>query len=430
MERSRSLSLANERLILPTESDLLLLNPGGPGGSGITYARNVAKLIAGLNKRFDLVGFDPRGVGQSSPIRCLSGPQTDSFVAADPVLDDAQERKTYIDFAKAAALACEQKSGALLPFVDTASAARDMDVIRTALGDAKLTYFGLSYGTFLGQMYAHLFPTHVRALALDAVVDPSLNFTDRAIQRAAALEANLQAFLTYCRKFASCMFGSSGDPGDALTALMQRLDREPLPVRQRKLTRSLAMEAVLAALYSPRSWDLLQTALFNAAEQGEGLSLLVIADSFNGRHADGTYSNFLAANAAIFCRDFAVPTDIAAYDQIGATLSKVSTLFGPFLQYSGMTCSYWLVKPSATMGPLVADGSPPILLIGGTADPATPYASAEAVNKGLAGSVLLTRRGYGHGSYDLSECVRQAADAYLIDLTLPAVGTVCQSDAS
>jgi pimeloyl-ACP methyl ester carboxylesterase len=425
------LALARKRATDPSNRiGSLLLNPGGPGGSGIIYARNVAKLMASVNTRFDLVGFDPRGVGQSNPVRCLSGPQTDSFLAIDPVLDDAQERKTYIDSAKAAARACEQRSGVLLQFVDTASAARDMDVIRTALGDAKLTYFGLSYGTYLGQMYAHLFPTHVRALALDAVVDPSLDFTDRAIQRAAALEANLQAFLTYCRTFTSCMFGSSGDPGDALTALMQRLDRTPLQVGQRKLTRSLAMDAVFIALYSPRSWDLLQTALFNAADQGEGLSLLEIADSLNGRHADGTYSNFLAADAAIFCRDFAFPSDIATYDQIGATLSKVSTIFGPFLQYSGVTCSYWPVKPSATMAPLSADGAPPILLIGGTADPATPYASAQAVNKALAGSVLLTRHGYGHGSYDKSECVRQEVDAYLIDLKLPAAGTVCQTDAS
>lgn len=381
-----------------------------------------------FNTRFDLVGFDPRGVGQSSPVRCLSGPQTDTIVAIDPVLDDAQERKTYIDSAMAFDRACEQMSGELLPFVDTTSAARDMDVIRTALGDTKLTYFGLSYGTYLGQMYAHLFPTHVRALALDAVFDPSLDFIGRTIQRAAALEANLQAFLTYCRTFTSCVFGSSGDPGDSLTALMQRLDREPLQVGQRKLTRSLAMYAVLIALYLPQSWYLLQTALFNAADQGEGLSLLDIADSLIGRHADGTYSNFVAANEAISCRDFAVPSDVATYDQVGATLSKVSTLFGPLLQYSGVICSYWPVKPSATLGPLTANGAPPILLVGGTADPATPYASAEAVNKALAGSVLLTRHGYGHGSYDKSECVRQAVDAYLIDLALPAVGTVCDSD--
>lgn len=407
----------------------LLLNPGGPGGSGIAFARNSAKLMADLNARFDLVGFDPRGVGQSAPVRCLSGPQIDAADAVDPVLDDPQEKKSYIDSRKAIAEACEQMSGKVLPFVDAASVAKDMDVLRVALGDTKLSYLGLSYGTYLGQMYAHLFPAHVRALALDAVVDPALSFTDRQLQTVAAFETNLQAFLTYCRTVASCQLAASGDPAEKLYGLMQRLDRQPLAVGHRKLTRSLALGAVLIAMYSPGSWDILQTAL-TAAYQGEGLSLLEISDAFLGRHSDGTFSNFQEANAAIFCVDNAVPPDIASYDRLGPTLSNLSALFGPALQYNGSGCSYWPVKPSRSPGPLAADGVSPILLIGGTGDPATPYASAEAVNKEIAGSVLLTRSGFGHGSYAHSACIRQATDAYLIDLILPPPGTVCQSDES
>jgi pimeloyl-ACP methyl ester carboxylesterase len=407
----------------------LLLNPGGPGGSGIGFARGSARIMAGLNTRFDLVGFDPRGVGQSAPVRCLSGPQLDAAAAIDPVLDDPQEKKTFIDSNKAFAPACEQLSGRMLPFVDTASAARDMDVLRVALGDTGLTYYGVSYGTYLGQMYAHLFPTHVRALALDAVFDPALSFTDRQLQTAAALEMNLQAFLRYCRTAGSCQLAASGDPAQKLYGLMARLDRPPLAVGHRRLTRSLALEAVLIGLYSRRSWDVLQTAL-SAADQGEGLSLLLISDAFLGRHSDGSYSNFLDANAAIFCADTAVPSDIASYDQLGTSLTNLSALFGPALQYNGLACSYWPVKPSRAAGPLTADGAPPILLIGGTGDPATPYASAQAVNKEVAGSVLLTRNGYGHGSYTQSTCVQQATDAYLIDLTLPLAGAVCQSDES
>jgi pimeloyl-ACP methyl ester carboxylesterase len=406
----------------------LLLNPGGPGGSGIVFARNSARLMADLNTRFDLVGFDPRGVGQSAPVRCLSGPQTDAADALDPVLDDPQEKKAYIDSLKALAQACEQTSGKMLPFVDTESAAKDMDVLRVALGDTRLSYFGLSYGTYLGQMYAHLFPTHVRALALDAVFDPALSFTDRKLQTAAALEKNLQAFLSYCRTVGSCQLAASGDPAEKLYGLMERLDRQPLAVGHRQLTRSLALEAVLISLYSPRSWDLLQTAL-TAADQGEGLALLQIPDAFLGRHSDGSYSNFQDASAAIFCTDIAVPSDIASYDQLGPTLSNLSLLFGPPLQYNGIGCSYWPVKPGHSAAPFAVDEGPPILLIGGTGDPATPYASAEAVNKEIAKSVLLTRSGYGHGSYGQSACVRRAVDAYLIDLTLPGVGTVCQSDA-
>ncbi len=304
-----------------------------------------------------------------------------------------------------------------------------MDVLRVALGDARLTYYGLSYGTYLGQMYAHLFPIHVRALALDAVFDPALSFTDRKLQTAAALEANLQAFLRYCRNAGSCQLAASGDPAEQLSGLMARLDRQPLAVANRKLTRSLALEAVLISLYSPRSWDVLQTALA-AAIQGEGLSLLQISDGFLGRHSDGTYTNFQDSNAAIFCADNAVPPDPASYDALGPALSNLSALFGPALQYNGIGCSFWPIKPSRAAGPLAANGAPPILLIGGTGDPATPYASAQAVSKEIAGAVLLTRIGYGHGSYFQSACVQQATDAYLMDLVLPPPGTVCQSDGS
>jgi pimeloyl-ACP methyl ester carboxylesterase len=406
----------------------VLLNPGGPGGSGIAFAHDSAKLMANLNARFDLVGFDPRGVGQSAPVRCLSGPQTDILNAIDPVLDDPQEKQAFIESDRAYARSCQRASGKILAFVDTASSARDIDLIRAALGDAKLTYLGFSYGTYLGQMYAHLFPTHVRALALDAVIDPALSITDDIIQWSAALETNLQAFLTYCRTFASCQFGTSGDPGEKLTALLQRLDSKPLPVGQRKLTRSLGLAAVFLMLYgSPRSWDLLQTAL-SAADEGNGQLLLLDFDAIIGRHADGTYTNFQDANAAISCLDGPVPADVATYDQLGPALSKASPLFGPALQYRPLGCAYWSIKPTGTIGPLPADGAPPILLIGGTEDPATPYSAAEAVNKELAGSVLLTRNGYGHTSYDKSECIRQVVDGYLIDLTLPAPGTVCDSD--
>jgi pimeloyl-ACP methyl ester carboxylesterase len=385
--------------------------------------------MANLNTRFDLVGFDPRGVGQSAPIRCLNGRQWDAADALDPVLDDPQEKNAYVVSAKAFAQACEQMSGKMLPFVDTASAAKDMDVLRVALGDTKLSYYGLSYGTYLGQVYAHLFPTHVRALALDAVVNPTLSFTDRKLQTAAALEMNLQAFLTYCRTAGSCQLAASGDPSEKVNGLMERLDRQPLAVGHRKLTRSLALEAVLISLYSPRSWDLLQTAL-TAADQGEGLALLQISDAFLGRHSDGSYSNFQDSDAAVFCIDNPVPSDISSYDDLGPTLSNLSGVFGPALQYNGIGCSFWPIKPSRAAGPLTADGAPPILLIGGSGDPATPYASAQAVNKEVAGSVLLTRNGYGHGSYFQSLCVQQATDLYLMDVILPPPGTVCQSDVS
>jgi pimeloyl-ACP methyl ester carboxylesterase len=406
----------------------VLTNPGGPGASGIDFLIDEAPSMTNLNGRFDLIGFDPRGIGQSAPVRCLSGPQEDTFNALDSVADDPQEKQALIQADKKFATGCEEMSARVLPFVDTVSAARDMDLIRAALGDAKLTYLGFSYGTFLGQEYAHLFPSHVRALALDGVLDPNLSANDLLLAQLGGFERNLQAFLANCnarRSSASpCAYAASGDPATKLNALMSRLDRTPLRVGRRDLTRSLAVIGVGLGLYNQSFWPTLDSAL-TSADKGDGALLLRLSDVYLGRNADGTYSNETDANYAVNCLDKPVPADIAAYDRLGPAYSKASPFFGPAFQYGNLACSYWPVKPTGQIGPVTADGAPPILLIGGTNDPATPYAWAQAVNKQLAGSVLLTRRGNGHTSYNASICARLATDAYLIDLTLPKPGTVC-----
>jgi len=402
----------------------LLTNPGGPGASGIDYLRSAAASMKRLNTVFDLIGFDPRGIGKSAPVRCLDAQQEDAYNALDPVLDDPQEKQAAIEADKNLTAGCQKMSGAELPFVDTISAAKDMDVIRAALGDAKLTYLGFSYGTFLGQTYAHLFPTHVRALSLDGVIDPTLSANDLLLAQVVGFEQNLQAFLADCRARASCTYGRSGDPAAKLEALMIRLDTTPLPVGSRQLTRALAVIGVLTPLYDPSTWTYLDQAL-TAADQGNGRILLAFSDLYLGRQADGSYSNETDANAAVNCLDRPVPSDISAYDRLGPAFAKASRLFGPATQYSNLTCAYWPVPPTGRPGPLTADGAPPILLVGGTNDPATPYAWAVAVSKQIAGSVLLTRQGNGHVSYDKSTCAQDAEDAYLMNLTLPAPGTVC-----
>jgi pimeloyl-ACP methyl ester carboxylesterase len=408
----------------------VLTNPGGPGASGIEFLRGEASVMTNLNRHFDLIGFDPRGIGQSAPVRCLSGPQEDTFNALDPVLDDPQEKQAALDADKALAAGCEQRSAKVLPFVDTVSAAKDMDVIRAALGDAKLTYLGFSYGTFLGETYAHLFPTHVRALALDGVLDPTLSPNDLLYAQLVGFEQNLQAFLSDCRarKAAAspCTYAKDGDPGTKLTNLMQRLDAKPLNVGARVLTRGIAVIGVLLPLYDQSTWSYLDSAL-TSAESGDGSQLIRLADIYLGRNADGTYTNETDANLAVNCLDRPVSADIASYDALGPSFAKASPFFGPAFQYSNVVCSYWPVKPTGTAGPLSADGAPPILLVGGTGDPATPYAWAQSVYKQIAGSVLVTRNGNGHVSYDKSDCARQIEEAYLIDLTLPADGTVCAS---
>ena len=406
----------------------VLTNPGGPGASGIQYLRDGADTFAHLNTRFDLIGFDPRGIGQSVPVRCLDARQEDEYNALDTVLDDPEEKQAGIDAAKSFAAACKVRSGALLPYIDTVSVARDMDVIRGALGDEKLTYLGFSYGTLIGQFYAHLFPTHVRALALDGVVDPAMPANDALYGQLVGFEQNLQAFYADCRARRTanppCTYSRSGDPAAKLMDLMQQLDTTPMAVKNRFLTRALAVIGVLQMLYDPSYWPYLDQGL-TLADRGNGALLLAFSDLYLGRKADGTYDNQLDASSAVSCLDRPVPSDIAAYDALGPKFASASPLFGPAFQYSNLQCAFWPVKPKGKVEAVTAQGVPPILLVGGTNDPATPYASAQAVNKALSGSVLLTREGNGHVSYGQSACARQAVDAYLIDLTVPPAGTVC-----
>jgi pimeloyl-ACP methyl ester carboxylesterase len=405
----------------------LLMNPGGPGESGIEFLRGDLSSLTNLNRRFDLVTWDPRGVAASTPVTCVDGPQEDAYLAIDSVLDDPQEKQAAIQADKDFAAGCQRRSGDLLPFMDSASTAKDMDQIRVAVGDDKLTYLGFSYGTYIGQWYAHLFPTHVRALSLDGVVDPTVSANDSLLAQVVGFEQNLQAFLADCRARTTCGFGRSGDPGAKITALMTRLDSTPLKVGARDLTRTLAMTGMLVTLYDQSLWRYLDQGL-TAAQSGDGRILLLLADAYNHRNTDGTYSNlFNGAFHSAYCLDFPVPADIAAYDKLGPAYAKASPLFGPWSQYSNLQCAFWPVKPKNQQGPLTVTGAPPILLVGGTNDPATPYAEAQSVNRQIQGSVLLTRQGNGHTSYDSSACAHAAEDAYLINLTLPAEGTSCSS---
>jgi pimeloyl-ACP methyl ester carboxylesterase len=405
----------------------LLVNFGGPGESGVQSLPDFAKSFATLNRSFDLVSWDPRGVGQSSPVQCVDGPAEDAYLALDSVLDDPQEKQAGIQADKDLAAACQQRNAAILPFMDTASSARDLDLMRAALGDPKLTYLGFSYGTFLGQTYAKLFPSHIRALSLDGVVDPSVPANDSNLAQIVGFEQNLEAFLADCRARTSCAYGRSGDPGSKLTALMTQLDTTPLAVGGRQLTRALAMTGVLQALYDQSLWPYLDQAL-TAVDKGDGRILLFLADTYTGRNADGTYNNlFNGAYISTYCLDWAVPQDVAAYDALGPAYTKASPLFGPWSQYSNLQCAYWPVKATRSTGPIEVTGAPPILLVGGTNDPATPYADSQSVNKQIQGSVLLTRQGNGHTSYLASTCVAAAENSYLIDLTAPAPGTVCPS---
>ena len=410
----------------------LLTNPGGPGASGVDFVRTGAQLIfsARLRARFDIVGFDPRGVGASSPIECVDGAEMDRLNAIDPIPDDSPAELTaIIDGAKTFDAGCEANSGSLLPFMTTVDAAKDMDLIRQALGDAKLTYLGFSYGTFLGSTYANLFPDRVRAFVLDGAIDPTLSFVDRTVQQAEGFAGAFSRFLAYCASRPTCQFYNGGHPQAAYDALVAQIDRAPLPARAtgdpRPVGPGEAFTAVVAALYDQSSWPVLAQGLA-LAQRGDGSILLLLADAYNERHPDGTYTNIFAANAAVNCADYTAPTDVATYEQLAPRVEALAPRFGEAVVYGSIGCAFWPLHPTRDPVAPTAKGAPPILVVGTTGDPATPYEWAVKLAKELDSGVLLTRKGEGHTAYGgKSVCIDTTVDAYLISLSVPSAGTVC-----
>ena len=410
----------------------LVVNPGGPGGSGIEFLQGSGESLFSqdLRNRFDIVSFDPRGVGESTPVECLNGPDLDRLNALDPTPDTPVERDALVAGAQEFTQACIQNSSDLLPHMSTADAARDMDRLRAALGEEKLTYLGFSYGTFLGTVYAGLFPTRVRALVLDGAIDPAQTFEQRNQVQAQGFERALTAFLDDCKARTSCQFYNNGRPAEAYDALMRDIDAKPLPTLavadDRLVGPGEAFTGALYALYSRQSWPVLSQALA-LAQRGDGSLLLVLADAYNERQPDGTFKNVAAANNAVNCLDYVVPTDVAAFDAMVPDLEKAAPRFGQAIAYSGLTCAFWPVRAAADPGVIAAQGAPPILVVGTTGDPATPYEWAVNLARELASGVLLTREGEGHTAYGDSACIQDHVDRYLISLQVPPANTTCGS---
>ena len=299
----------------------LFVNPGGPGASGVEFVRDAAAgnlFPANLRKRFDIIGFDPRGVNSSTAIRCIDN--LDGQAALDPSPDDAAELRALVDSARAYAGECAKRNDATLPYLSTAAVARDLDTLRAAVGDEKLSYLGFSYGTLIGSSYAEQFPDHIRAMALDGAIDPALDLEGLRGGQAKAFDDALLAFLKDCAARPSCAFNHGGKSVQAFDALMARIDAKPLPARligdRRKVGSGNAWYAVLAALYNKESWPTLARTL-ELADRGDGSLMLLIADPYRGRKPNGSYSNQQDAYSANICLDYPAPTDVKAYTEVG-----------------------------------------------------------------------------------------------------------------
>jgi pimeloyl-ACP methyl ester carboxylesterase len=407
----------------------LVINPGGPGVSGIDYARAARAVITRpVRDRYDIVGFDPRGVGKSSPVDCLSDKELDEFVALDGSPDDAQETRALVRQSQLFAEECATQTGPLLGHVDTRNVARDLDVLRAALGDRRLYYLGKSYGTFIGATYAELFPERVGRLVLDGAIDPGVTVEEMLLAQAGGFERALSAFVADCLPKPICpLSGSRSDGVDQVRTLLERLDREPLPTGQsRRLAQSMGILSVVAALYEEQGWPALAVAL-RLAFNGDGSVLLRIADLYLERRPDGRYNgNQNEAIYAVNCLDD--PGD-ASPERIQRSLPRfrrAAPTFGEYLAWSALPCEYWPVRSSSAARRVTAAGAQPILVVGTTRDPATPYAWAVGLARQLESGVLLTYVGDGHTAYARgSSCIDSAVENYLVRGRAPRDGTRC-----
>ncbi|MBB2913242.1 pimeloyl-ACP methyl ester carboxylesterase [Streptosporangium becharense] len=404
----------------------LVFNFGGPGASGVDTLAQASKVFATLNARYDLVSFDPRGVERSSGVRCDGSAVMDKYTSMNTPARDATERAETDATTKEFVTACMRTSGKLLPHVGTVNAARDMDRIRAALGDARLHYFGISYGTQLGAVYATQFPRNVGRFVLDAPLDPSVTLEQRAIVQTRGFQKAYEAFLRDCvREPGQCEIGSDRDVANKnVDQLLDDLRSSPIPVGDRRLTQGLAGTAIAAALYSELTWPLLDQGLGQAIKQRDGRLLMALADNYNGRQADGRYTTLMSSFPAISCVDTAERPDRAQLTAIEDRTLKISPLFGG--AGMGAVCSVWPVPGDNEAKRVDASGSAPIVVIGGTGDPATPYEWAPKLTDQLKTGVLVTYKGEGHGAYLSGDaCVKKVTDDYLLGGKVPETGTTC-----
>jgi pimeloyl-ACP methyl ester carboxylesterase len=420
-----------------TSMGSMLMNPGGPGGSGYDYVRDYAEYVvtSDVLANYDLIGFDPRGVGHSSPVVCTDGAEKDELLYG--TFDNAYGTQAWIDELtveeKAWIDACVENTGDLLGNLDAASVARDMDVIRAVLGDEKLTYLGYSYGTYLGAVYAELFPEKVGRMVLDGAVDPLVGDLDALATQMAGFESAYRAFLQYCFDGGDCPFSGSVD------AAMQQTEDLVLSAGQAGLTASDGRvldtatigTGLINNLYAEFLWDGLIQMLADL-KAGDPESTFASADEYNSRVGPGSYTgNGYEIYTAVTCNEGSLGTDgVTPLEGLAVIEQKA-----PFLGFAtalddyvalDVTCSNWPYDVADMPASYEAQGAPPILVVGTTNDPATPYAQAVSLSQQLSSGVLVTYDGEGHTIYAQGvACVDDTVDAYFLEGTVPAADPMC-----
>ena len=407
----------------------LVVNPGGPGAPGTQYAAQAAQVFGRpILDRYDVVGFDPRGTGGSDPVDCLSDAQLDDYIAMDPDPDTAAERSSYLGWVRTLGRGCVDRSGDLAAHVTTVEAARDMDVLRAALGESTMTYFGASYGTKLGATYADLFPDEVGRMVLDGAVDLSIGARELALEQAGGFETALRAYVQNCvDETDSCFLGDSVEEGlQTISSFLAGVDAKPLPTGLgRDLQVGNAFYGIVAPLYNRDYWYILSAALKQGLA-GDGSTLLQLSDLYTSRGTDGYTDNSSEAIYAISCLDdpYAIPASRVAANL--PDFERASPTFGAVFAWGLTGCGGVQVASSVKPRDVHAKGAAPIVVIGTTRDPATPMKWAEDLADQLDSGVLIRRDGDGHTGYHVgNDCVDGAVEGYLIDGTVPEDGLSC-----
>ena len=404
----------------------LIVNPGGPGGSGVDYAYAAEYIFSpAILDRYDIVGFDPRGVSRSAPIRCLTDKELDANNNPDSKPDNEKEFQKLLSDTKKYVEICKDKNEHLTSY-STANVARDMDVLRGALGDKQLNYLGKSYGTYLGTLYAHFFPDKVGRVVLDGAVDPTISNFQQSLTQAVSFDHAFMSFAKDCTAKDKCPL-----PADEKAAIveMQRLfeiaAKKPLPTKiaKRTLSETMMVLGTASAMYeSETGWPKLRKAIVQA-QKSYGDEFLKLADEYTGRQSDGSYpNNEFDSGAVIDCLDVEEPRKVSQIRNDAKIFAQRAPLFGPYLAYGGLTCKYFGQSKEERIAPTKTTN--PIIVIGTTGDPATPYEWAQGLNELLTKSVLVSLTGEGHtGQGQGNACIDDQIEDFYLTGKVPTTST-------
>jgi pimeloyl-ACP methyl ester carboxylesterase len=431
---SLSLAVAYRAADIAKPLGSVIFNPGGPGASGYDWILNSVDYLgtSALRANFNVVGFDPRGVGLSEPtVKCFDAKQTDYMLYGDNgfPLGSPQDLKSTRTLLAQFATACAKNTGPAMAHLDTVSAAKDIDVLRAVMGDKTLNYLGFSYGSLLGETYAALFPTKISHMVIDGVIDPTVPDSAQSVTQLKGFDSALRNYLADCLSSSDCPF--KGTVSQALLKIktfLRTLETKPLPTKDgRELTVGAANTGLIMPLYSQDYWPQLSQA-FSEAFDGDGTTFIDLADSYNDRGSNGTYTtNLMEANIAISCLDARQPSDDSSMAKQNSRMLAASPTLGRYWQFGALTCEPWPYPIASHPKDYSAKGSNPILVVGTTGDPATPYSQAVSVaNKVLSNGHLVTYNGEGHTAYGRSnECISSTVDNYFIKGLVPARDPDC-----